>query len=95
MNNSLTKSEYYDDNPDFPADRCIPIINPLSKELNVMRQTLLYSGLECIARNINFRILDQKLYEYGHCYQKNSEYSENSKNQQYNGNQSRPQQTRR
>ena len=70
MNNSLTKSEYYDDNPDFPADRCIPIINPLSKELNVMRQTLLYSGLECIARNINFRILDQKLYEFGRGYQK-------------------------
>lgn len=68
MNNSLTKSEYYDDNLDFPADRCIPIINPLSKELNVMRQTLLYSGLECIARNINFRILDQKLYEYGRSY---------------------------
>ena len=70
MNNSLTKSEYYDENPDFPADRCIPIINPLSKELNVMRQTLLYSGLECIARNINFRILDQKLYEYGRSYEK-------------------------
>ena len=70
MNNSLTKSEYYDENPDFPADRCIPIINPLSKELNVMRQTLLYSGLECIARNINFRILDQKLYEFGRGYQK-------------------------
>lgn len=68
MNNSLTKSEYYDENPDFPADRSIPIINPLSKELNVMRQTLLYSGLECIARNINFRILDQKLYEYGRSY---------------------------
>lgn len=70
MNNSLTKSEYYDENPDFPADRCIPIINPLSKELNVMRQTLLYSGLECIARNINFRILDQKLYEFGRGYEK-------------------------
>ncbi len=80
MNNSLTKSEYYDRvpaegdkadaNPDFAADRCIPIINPLSKELNVMRQTLLYSGLECIARNINFRILDQKLYEFGHTYVK-------------------------
>ena len=70
MNNSLTKSEYYEENPDFPADRCIPIINPLSKELNVMRQTLLYSGLECIARNINFRSLDQKLYEFGHTYVK-------------------------
>lgn len=73
MNNSLTKSEYYDENPDFPADRCIPIINPLSKELNVMRQTLLYSGLECIARNINYKIHDQKLYEFGHSYVKTDE----------------------
>ncbi len=78
MNNSLTKGEYYEDNADFPADRCVQIINPLSKELNVMRQTLLYSGLECVARNINYRILDQKLYEFGRSYQKNSEYSENS-----------------
>ena len=73
MNNSLTKSEYYDENPDFPVDRCIPIINPLSKELNVMRQTLLYSGLECIARNINYKIHDQKLYEFGRSYVKTDE----------------------
>ena len=73
MNNSLTKSEYYDENPDFTADRCIPIINPLSKELNVMRQTLLYSGLECIARNINYKIHDQKLYEFGRSYVKTDE----------------------
>ncbi len=73
MNNSLTKSEYYDENADFPADRCIPIINPLSKELNVMRQTLLYSGLECIARNINYKIHDQKLYEFGRSYVKTDE----------------------
>lgn len=73
MNNSLTKSEYYEENPDFPAERCIPIINPLSKELNVMRQTLLYSGLECIARNINYKIHDQKLYEFGRSYVKTDE----------------------
>ena len=71
MNNSLTKSEYYDGNSDFPAERCVQIINPLSKELNVMRQTLLYSGLEVIARNINYRILDQKLFEFGRSYVKN------------------------
>ena len=70
MNNSLTKSEYYEGNPDFDAARCVQIINPLSKELNVMRQTLLYSGLECIARNINYKILDQKVYEFGRSYQK-------------------------
>ncbi len=73
MNNSLTKGEYYDDNPDFPATACVQILNPLSKELNVMRQTLLYSGLECVARNINYRILDQKLYEFGRSYVKTNE----------------------
>ena len=70
MNNSLTKSEYYDGNADFAAERCVQIINPLSKELNVMRQTLLYSGLEVISRNLNYKIKDQKLYEYGRSYVK-------------------------
>ena len=83
MNNSLTKSEYYDRVPaegeksdaaaDFPAERCVQIINPLSKELNVMRQTLLYSGLEVIARNLNYKIKDQKLYEFGRSYVKTDE----------------------
>ena len=68
MNNSLTKSEYYEDNPDFKAEACVQIINPLSKELNVMRQTLLYGGLECIARNINYKIFNQRTYEFGHTY---------------------------
>lgn len=68
MNNSLTKSAYFEDNPDFDASHSIAILNPLSKELNVMRQTLLYGGLECIARNINYRITDQKLYEFGRAY---------------------------
>lgn len=71
MNNSLTKSEYFEDNADFDAAKSVHIINPLSKELNVMRQTLLYCGMECIVRNINYRILDQKLYEFGRTYQMN------------------------
>jgi phenylalanyl-tRNA synthetase beta chain len=70
MNNSLTKSEYYEGNPDFDAAQCVQILNPLSKELNVMRQTLLYSGLECIVRNINHKSLDQKLYEFGNTYRR-------------------------
>ena len=72
MNNSLTKSSYYDGNADFPAERCVAILNPLSKELNVMRQTLLYSGLECIVYNMNHKIFDQKIYEFGRSYFKNS-----------------------
>ncbi len=71
MNNSLTKSSYYDNNDDFPADHCVAILNPLSKELNVMRQTLLYNGLECIVYNMNHKIFDQKLYEFGRSYEKN------------------------
>ncbi len=73
MNNSLTKSSYYVDNPDFPSERCVEIINPLSKELNVMRQTLLYNGIECIAYNINHKIFDQKLYEFGRSYTRNND----------------------
>lgn len=71
MNNSLTKSSYYDDNPDFPSNACVRILNPLSKELNVMRQTLLYNGLECIVYNMNHKIFDQKIYEFGRAYIKN------------------------
>lgn len=71
MNNSLTKSEYYENNPDFDTARNVAILNPLSKELNVMRQTLLYSGLECIVRNINYKVADQKLYEFGRIYRLN------------------------
>ncbi len=75
MNNSLTKSEYYDSNPDFDPQNNVVILNPLSKELNVMRQTLLYSGLECVVRNLNHRVLDQKLYEFGRTYVLNRDYT--------------------
>ena len=70
MNNSLTKAEYYEGNADFDAAHCVQILNPLSKELNVMRQTLLYSGMECVVRNLNYKIHDQKLYEFGRTYQR-------------------------
>lgn len=73
MNNSLTKSAYFEENPDFDAKRSVQIINPLSKELNVMRQSLLYCGLECIVYNLNHQIHDQKLYEFGHTYFYNPE----------------------
>ena len=73
MNNSLTKAEYFEQNPDFDATRSVRILNPLSKELNVMRQTLLYCGLECIVRNLNHKIHDQKLYEFGRTYRLSDE----------------------
>lgn len=76
MNNSLTKAEYYAENNDFPADCCVQILNPLSKELNVMRQSLLYGGMECVTRNLNYKIADQRLYEFGRTYQRNPEVGE-------------------
>lgn len=77
MNNSLTKAEYYDNNADFDAANNVVLLNPLSKELNVLRQTLLYSGMECIVYNINHKIQSQKLFEFGKHYRYNPEQADN------------------
>jgi phenylalanyl-tRNA synthetase beta chain len=66
MSNSLTKSAYSDD-----LDTAVKILNPLSSDLDVMRQTMLYSGLEAVAYNQNRRAADLKLYEFGKVYSVN------------------------
>ena len=68
MNNSLTKSAYYTSLTTYPEKNCVPLLNPLSNDLNVMRQTLLFGGLESLAYNINRRRPDLKFYEFGNCY---------------------------
>ncbi len=68
MNNSLTKVSYYEPLQELTLDSCVHIINPLSQDLAVMRQTLLFGGLEAIARNANRKNNDLKLYEFGNCY---------------------------
>lgn len=68
MTNSLTSSAYYEKSEVFRADRCVKIINPLSRELEVMRQTLLFGGLESVAYNLNRRQTDLKFYEFGNVY---------------------------
>jgi len=68
MNNSLTKKTYYEQGVTYPADHCVTLINPLSNDLSVMRQTLLYGGLECIAYNRNRKKSDLRFYEFGNCY---------------------------
>ncbi|HSH52496.1 MAG TPA: phenylalanine--tRNA ligase subunit beta, partial [Bacteroidales bacterium] len=75
--NSLTKAEYYTNLKSYPADHLVPIFNPLSNDLNVMRQTLLFGGLESIAHNINRRNPDLKLYEFGNCYYNKKTENEN------------------
>ncbi len=65
--NSLTPSSYYDkDESQDPA--AVRLFNPLSQDLSLMRQNLLYGGLEAIAYNINRKWNDLKLYEFGNCY---------------------------
>ena len=68
LNNSLTKVAYYEPLQDLTLDSCVKIMNPLSQDLGVMRQTLLFGGLESIARNANRKNGDLKLYEFGNCY---------------------------
>ena len=68
MNNSLTKGDYYTGLQTFPAEKCVRIVNPLSQDLNVMRQTLILGGLEVIAYNLNRQISSLRTFEYGSVY---------------------------
>lgn len=68
LNNSLSKVSYYENGETFKAENCVKLLNPLSQDLGVMRQTLLFGGLECISRNTNRRMPDLKFFEYGNCY---------------------------
>ncbi len=68
MSNSLTKSDYYEGLKSYPAENAVRIINPLSSDLNVMRQTLLFNTLECVELNANRRNGDLRIYEFGNCY---------------------------
>ena len=68
LNNSLTKVSYYEPLEQLPLAKCVKIMNPLSQDLGVLRQTLLFGGLESIARNVNRRNSDLMFYEYGNCY---------------------------
>ena len=68
MNNSLTKAEYAQ-RFDFLDEReTVKLLNPLSSELNAMRQTLLFSGLENVMRNVNNKAADLRLFEFGKIY---------------------------
>lgn len=75
LSNSLTKLSY-SSQPDF----AVKILNPLSSDLDVMRQSLLFSGLEAISYNQNRRHSDLKLYEFGKVYSlENENYKENQR----------------
>lgn len=73
LNNSLTKKSYYEPLTSYPAPHCVSLVNPLSGDLSVMRQTLLFGGLESIAHNRNRKQGDLRLYEFGNCYRYDGE----------------------
>ena len=68
LNNSLTAEAYYDGLASYPASNCVKLLNPLSNDLNVMRQTLLFGGLESLSHNINRKAADLAMYEFGNVY---------------------------
>ena len=68
MCNSLTPAAWFENSPDFDNEQLVRLANPLSSDLNVMRQSLLFGGLSSIAWNINRQNHDLKLYEFGNCY---------------------------
>ena len=68
INNSLTRSKYAEESPGLDTANSVFLLNPLSQDLNVMRQTLLFGGLETIAWNQNRKTFDLKLYEFGRIY---------------------------
>ena len=78
MANSLTKSAYYKNLETYPEKNLVFLQNPLSSDLNSMRQTLLFGGLEAVTYNVNHQRPDLKLFEIGNCYSRTA--SENSEN---------------
>ncbi|MBQ2459335.1 MAG: phenylalanine--tRNA ligase subunit beta [Bacteroidaceae bacterium] len=68
LNNSLQRGAYYDGLEAYKSENLVRLLNPLSQDLNVMRQTLLFGGLETIARNVSYKNADLRLFEYGNCY---------------------------
>ena len=78
MNNSLTKGDYAHKFDFIDENETILLLNPLSSELNAMRQTLLFSGLENVAKNLNNKISDLRLFEFGKIYSLNNNVKEES-----------------
>ena len=68
LNNSLTKGAYYDNHNAWPAENSVRIMNPLSGDLSVMRQTLLFGGLESIEHNAKRKSQNLRFFEYGNVY---------------------------
>ena len=76
LNNSLTKTSYYTELNKYAEETTVKVMNPLSSDLGVMRQSLLFGGLESICRNVNHKMPNLRFFEFGNCYH----YSPEKKN---------------
>ena len=76
MNNSLTKTSYYTELNKYTEETTVKVMNPLSSDLGVMRQSLLFGGLESVCRNVNHKMPNLRFFEFGNCYH----YSPEKKN---------------
>ncbi len=68
MNNSLTRSVLYDSLESYPKERLVHLLNPLSADLNCMRQTLLFGGLTSLSYNVHRKNNNLRFFEFGNCY---------------------------
>lgn len=68
LNNSLTKTAYYTELNRYTEETTVKVMNPLSSDLGVMRQTLLFGGLESVGRNVNHKMPNLRFFEFGNCY---------------------------
>ena len=80
MNNSLSAISYYEGKEVYPEAKCVRLMNPLSNDLSVMRQTLLFGGLESLSHNINRKASSLALYDIGNCYSLNPEKESTAEN---------------
>lgn len=80
MCNSLTKASYYDTISEYPRTNVVELANPLSSDLNGMRQTLFFGGMETIVHNRNRQHPELKLFEIGNCYTFRNDKKEDLKN---------------
>ncbi|WP_293739759.1 phenylalanine--tRNA ligase subunit beta [uncultured Parabacteroides sp.] len=74
LNNSLTRSAYYDNLSTYPVSHCVMLMNPLSADLNCMRQTLLFGGLESVEHNAKRKNGNIRFFEFGNCYDYNVDH---------------------
>lgn len=86
LNNSLTKAAYYDGLDCYPSEKLVRLMNPLSADLNVLRQTLLFAGLESLSHNIRRQNADLRFFEFGKCYYFDAERREELSHPDADGN---------